>query len=204
MIQIVCRDFQTPQVPINEVLRYMRAGKEINDDIKKLAAEGIDRIRRAAICRTCYVRVGVTLEAGGEISLGPLNLESTDLSRRLQGCDEAFIFAASIGIATDRIIRAAEAVSPALSLACDAAGSALVEEVCERLCDEFASEVFAENKICVTRFSAGYGDLDINYQRDIAGLLKTYRNIGAMLTSGVMMSPTKTVTAIVGVRCGVI
>jgi cobalamin-dependent methionine synthase I len=49
------------------------------------------------------------------------------------------------------------------------------------------------------RFSAGYGDLPLELQRDIFGALDCQRKIGVTLNESLLMSPSKSVSAIVGI-----
>ncbi|MCX5681020.1 MAG: hypothetical protein NT079_01850 [Candidatus Omnitrophica bacterium] len=50
------------------------------------------------------------------------------------------------------------------------------------------------------RFSVGYGDLDIEYQKIIWELLKL-ENIGITITPECFLIPEKSVTAMCGIRC---
>ena len=50
------------------------------------------------------------------------------------------------------------------------------------------------------RFSPGYGDFDIVYQKDIFAILDCPKRIGLTLNSSLMMSPSKSVTAIIGFK----
>ncbi|MBR3258643.1 MAG: vitamin B12 dependent methionine synthase, partial [Eggerthellaceae bacterium] len=46
----------------------------------------------------------------------------------------------------------------------------------------------------------GYGDLPLEVQPDLLGLLDASRRLGITLSDSLLMSPTKSVTAIVGLR----
>ena len=48
------------------------------------------------------------------------------------------------------------------------------------------------------RFSPGYGDFDIRYQKSIMRMLDCAKNIGLTMTDSYMMTPTKSVTAVIG------
>lgn len=199
-MRIITERLQTPTPSLHEVLRYMKAGRTPDEPTLGLAEEGIKRIVDAAVCKVCYARVMLEPLGDGDILLGDLVMHSEKLCAWTDGCNEAFVFAATVGQGVDRVIRATSATSAALSLACDAAGSALVEEVCDMLSERLDREIISEGSSTVKRYSAGYGDLDIGYQKDISRMLDTSKNIGASLTGGIMMSPTKTVTAIIGIK----
>ena len=87
-----------------------------------------------------------------------------------------------------------------MGLAADAAGTAAVEELCDELCRRLEKKSNDAGECTISRFSAGYGDLSIEYQKDIVNLLEPKKHIGVSLSMGGMMTPTKTVTAIVGIK----
>ena len=74
----------------------------------------------------------------------------------------------------------------------------------EALCDEFCRDMERELALlgfCTTkRFSPGYSDLPLEIQRDIFRVLGCEKRIGLMLNESLLMSPSKSVTAIVGIR----
>ena len=64
---------------------------------------------------------------------------------------------------------------------------------------EAAVSVFAETGLHpVPRFSPGYGDFPLEAQKDIFRTLDCSRKIGLTLNESLLMSPSKSVTAIVG------
>ena len=50
------------------------------------------------------------------------------------------------------------------------------------------------------RFSPGYGDMPIEIQVDILQLLDASRRLGMVLTESNLMIPTKSITALIGMR----
>ena len=48
------------------------------------------------------------------------------------------------------------------------------------------------------RFSPGYGDFDIQYQEPLMRMLDCAKTIGLTMTDSCMMTPTKSVTALIG------
>lgn len=194
------KDIEVKSLSHKEIFGYMRAGTSPSPEVVASVEEAERAILAAASCKACFVRLPLSFYPDDEIRLGELIFKSRDLSHRLLGCKEAFILAVSAGVGVERVIRAAGARSALYSLACDAAGSALAEAACDILDDFLALEAERGGNSTVKRYSAGYGDLSLEYQRDIATLLDTPKNIGATLTVGLMMSPSKTVTAIIGIK----
>lgn len=191
-------------LPQSEILRYMRAGSHPSDEVMAAAERGAQAVLEAVAGRGCYACLPVHSD-GDCVRIGELDMKSKSLARHLEGCGIAFVIAVTAGVGVDRKIRAAEAEGVLIGLATDAAGSALVEVLCDSLCDHICGEIcqngeYAMGVSLTKRFSAGYGDLSLEYQRDICELLDMPRSIGATLTDGGMLAPTKTVTAIVGVK----
>ena len=57
-----------------------------------------------------------------------------------------------------------------------------------------------EGEHLTSRYSPGYGDLPIESQHTILNLLDASRKIGVSLTGSLMMVPSKSVSAVIGVR----
>ena len=184
---------------ISEVKQYMRAGGDESLALDIAVREEIAKISCVATPKACFVRLPIDFCDDG-VKIGSLNMQSESLKKRLIGCEFAYIFAATVGYEVDRVVRASSIKSGLLGLAADASGSAAIEEACDSLCEIFSKNESDAGYSTKTRFSCGYGDLSIEYQGEILDMLDAKKNIGVTLTLGGMMTPTKTVTAIVGVK----
>ena len=180
------------ELPIcqREVLRYAGC-KEATDDVLALLDECIKEAAGKISFKVCYRRFDIKVR-DGVCDFGDCCFISADLAKNLAGCNEAVIFAATVGAEFDRLIAKYSRLSPAKALMLEALGN----ERIEALCDAFCSEIGSKTK---PRYSAGYGDLAIDGQRDIFNLLDCQRKIGLTLNDSLLMSPSKSVTAIVGI-----
>ena len=79
------------------------------------------------------------------------------------------------------------------------AGSALAEQAAEAAEAELRQWAAKEGKYLTGRFSPGYGDWDIAVQPLVANALDTVRRAGLCVTDTNLMTPRKSVTAILGV-----
>lgn len=192
------------QPPVNRraVLRYMgcRApSDEINarlDECLKIAAEAFD-------FRLCYTTLPLEVTAaasGASVRLGTAVLPGRSLARHLDGCNTAVLMAATVGLSIDRLIARYGRLAPATGLCLQALGTERIEALCDDFCDGLAAELSAEGLTLTSRFSPGYGDLPLSIQPVIFDLLDCPRRIGLTLTDGGLMSPSKSVTAVVGIR----
>ena len=100
----------------------------------------------------------------------------------------------------DRLIAKYAATSPAKSLMLDALGSERVEALCDLFNSEIAQTARDEGCKAHPRFSPGYGDLPLEIQRAIFAVLNPEKRIGVMLNDNLFMSPSKSVTAIIGIE----
>ena len=75
--------------------------------------------------------------------------------------------------------------------------AALVEEVCDRL----EADIFAKYPGCYFpfRFSPGYGDLPLSVQSGLLTLLDAPRKIGLCANENHILTPRKSVTALIGI-----
>ena len=73
-----------------------------------------------------------------------------------------------------------------------AVGSSAIECFCDTKTEKFGPK----NR----RFSPGYGDLDLKYQPLILNELSALKHTGITLLENLMMTPSKSVTAIIGIE----
>ena len=111
---------------------------------------------------------------------------------------ECVIGPCTIGGGADRLI-ASSRMYPSKALALDAAASALTEALCNRLNAELREQAAAEGKFLRPRYSAGFGDFTLEYQKYFVDILNSPKNIGVALRNGTMMFPTKSVSALIGI-----
>ncbi|MDE6867996.1 MAG: Vitamin B12 dependent methionine synthase activation subunit [Clostridia bacterium] len=143
----------------------------------------------------CYAAYEISREEG-VLDLGFARTASKALYKNLEGCKKIALFAATVGAEVDRLIIKYEKLSPARAAVLQAMGAAAAECWCDDV-NKKITEEFGETK---PRFSCGYGDLPIELQRDIFTALNVTKNLGITLSENCFMTPTKSVTAIVGIK----
>lgn len=134
-----------------------------------------------------------------EICIADMTVRSRSLTRNLKGCTRAALMAATIGIGPDRLIRRAEIANIAKAAVYQAASAAMVEAWCNIINGRIAEEVYREEGLFARpRFSPGYGDVPLQHQRDFDRILELQKNAGIVLSDSLLMTPSKSVTAIIG------
>ena len=193
------RTLELGEIPFDEkeILRYalMPSTAPAPDELP--LEECLKAARSAVRCRAVWQRY--PLEWGGdELDLGFAKTASRHLRRHLEGCAEILLFACTAGSEIERRINREKLVSPVRGLLMSAIGSQQVEGACDRLCDLLAAD-YPEKQL-VTRYSPGYGDLPLEIQKDVFRALDCERSIGVTLTEGLLMQPSKSVTAVIGMK----
>ena len=194
-MEITVKTYPAPSVNYREIMRYSGIGKdaaELMDLIENCIAEAESSFSYKVAYRV--LPISVTEKT---VDFGSFKAESADLAKCLQGCEKAVVFAATVGMGIDRIIKKYSVLSPAKSVIFQAIGA----ERCESLCDIFNNEIAQEAEV-TPRFSAGYGDFALEHQKDIFALLDMGRKIGVTLGENLLMSPSKSVTAVIGIKGG--
>ena len=187
-----------PPVDEREVLRYMRC-KEPSDAIDAMLRETAQEASPLLTPRLCYCRVPVIHTETG-VKIGGFDFMSSDLTKALANASEAICLAATVGLALDRLILRHGHLSPARALCVQSIGTERVEALCDAFTADINEQLAKEGARLRPRFSPGYGDLPLDTQRHLFALLSPEKHIGITLTRELLMSPTKSVTAIAGIE----
>ena len=186
-------------IPEKEAARYLGyAGHEVSEADMEMIREGIGQVRSALAGKACYCRYPIRIREN-LISLPYGDIYSEHLAKWIEGCEEAYFFAATIGSGFDRLIRRTSFRSMAKGAVLQACGAAAVEAVCDavnRVIDEEAAE---EGRKTKRRYSPGYGDFALENQKGFFAVLNPAKYIGLTLMDTLIMSPEKSVTALIGV-----
>lgn len=201
------------EIDIKEVYRYLGYGsaepeghiaETIRDCVREV--EAVSELR--SFCRDFPLSGKGNAGADGSseanadmVTIGSVHIESAALARHLDSCVKVYVFGATIGIGLDRLIARASISDMTKATIYQAVGAAYIEAYCDVINDELDGIARAEGKGTRIRFSPGYGDFDIEYQADLFKLLDLTKHTGISLTEGMLMTPSKSVTAIVGVTC---
>lgn len=132
-----------------------------------------------------------------------LTLVGKNINNHLSGAQKCAVMAVTVGarieLAINRYERAGK-MTRALLLDCVA--TALVEELADKVNSEIENEAEKNGFYCKTRFSPGYGDFPLETQKKIIPLLSCEKRIGVTLSDTCLMSPRKSVTAVIGLFKG--
>ena len=124
---------------------------------------------------------------------------SRKLARHLEGCHAAYLVCGTLGPGFDSLLRRVSVKSAADTLVLQAVGTAAIEEWMDGIEESIKSEL-APGEVLLRRYSPGYGDLPLEAQRELLGILDSPRTVGVSLTDTLLMAPSKSVSAVIGVN----
>ncbi|MBP3495924.1 MAG: Vitamin B12 dependent methionine synthase activation subunit [Clostridia bacterium] len=186
-------DVKALKININEVLRYLKINKK-SDDIIAYLDECKELVYKNANPRGAFIRTEISV-CEDIIDFGFDRVESKKLAKNLKGCKEAYAFVATLGVEIDRLFERYLKIEPSKASVCDAIASSLIESFCD-----YINEYLKANETLCPRFSPGYGDYSIKHQGALLNILDASKRVGITLTNSYMMVPTKSVSAIIGIK----
>ncbi len=198
MNMIYTKTYGAPPIVEREILRYAGVREE-PAEIVSLMREAVGEARDILTYKVCWGEFTVT-GSGDTIDFGFADVQSKELAKNLEGCGRAIVFAATVGMGLDRLIRRYGVQSPSKALMMQAFGAERIEALCDRFVRDISQSQTVEEVRLTPRFSPGYGDLPLGFQEDIFRVLDCPRKIGLTLNESLLMSPSKSVTAIVGIK----
>ena len=191
-------EYEAPEVRKNEILRYSGIPASEGDN-SGLCDEVIKQAKDAFTYRVAARHISLKADAK-DIPVLDIFKESKDLEKNLKGCDEAVVFAATVGAGIDHLIRRYERIEPARSLMLQAHGAERVEALCDAFNEEVKKQAADAGYRAHPRFSPGYGDLPLKVQPMLLKFLDAEKRLGITLGESLMMSPSKSVTAVIGLE----
>ncbi|MBQ7975045.1 MAG: Vitamin B12 dependent methionine synthase activation subunit [Clostridia bacterium] len=182
----------------SEVYRYMGFRDELPEmHLQELCETVISQVAAAASPKFCAADTAVEV-CESVVKFDSFSVESKSLANHLSECDEGVIFAATLGSGVDMLIYKYSTLSPAKAVAAQAAATAMIEMYADDICEVIAEEEKTKDYFITPRFSPGYGDLTLDCQTDFLNLLSAGKRIGVCLTDADMLTPVKSITAVVG------
>ena len=187
------KSYTLPQIDRREVLRYagIRSSSGESSELIFRLDEAILLIDGKLSPRVCFCELDIS-----ECDFGA----SLDIKKNLRNSHSVIFFASTLGIELDRLIFKYSIISPATALLLEALGNERIEALCDVFCEDMRRMKLENGETLRPRFSAGYGDLPLEYQRRIFDLLDPPTLIGLTLNDSYLMSPSKSVTALIGVE----
>ena len=199
------QSYDVRSVDRGEVLRYLGyAGQEVSAELDARLDAAVARCLAVARPRG-VVRVFDVAARGEKDGAPVIHLDGTALSlaghsiaAHLDGAVAVGVLAVTAGMGVDAELRRLSFTDRVAQVVLDAAGSALVERAADAAEASVVAAAADRGLFCGTRFSPGYGDLPLSTQPVLLAALDAQRLLGITLSQELLMAPTKSVTAVVG------
>lgn len=182
-----------------EAIRYLGYGKHaVDGNTLALISDSFRNLEGVAGKKSIYRIFDLKQISDDTFTIGKIEIKSRNLGRNLNGCARIVLFGATLGTAVDRLITRVSLTDMAQAVVLQACAAAMLEEYCDNCQSHIGQELKKEGLYLRPRFSPGYGDFDIHYQAPLMQMLDCAKTIGLTMTDSFMMTPTKSVTAVIG------
>lgn len=183
-----------------EAIRYLGYGSHaVDDHTLALVESSFAELDQIAGKRIIYRIFDVSFKETDRLQIGKLNIISKNLGKNLEGCQSAVILGATLGAGVDMLLRKYALTDMARVVTLQACAAAMLEEYLDECQQSIGKELEKDRLYLRPRFSPGYGDFPIEHQKMILRMLDTAKTIGLTMTDSSMLTPTKSVTAVIGV-----
>ena len=184
---------------ITDALRYMKVPPTVRDEeLTRTVREAFVNLEGCISSRCVWGRFGVAHFDGG-IALEGAEIHSRNIARLTEKSDECILLAATLGHEVDRQIALAQRKNMLEGVALDACASVRVDAYIDGYVLNEIVPSLRDGESLTHRFSPGYGDLSMSVTEEIIAVLDATRRIGVSVTRSLMMTPMKSVTAIIGI-----
>ena len=185
---------------LKDTFRYLGYGSsQADEQTLKLAEECWEELERTAVKRSCFREYPLSFPEDGRMDLGCFQVASRALFKNLEHCQAVVLFAATLGTGPDILIRKYSRLQMSRAVVMHAAAAAMLEDYCDRINEEIRENYEKQGYYLRPRFSPGYGDFPLDCQPALLAGLDAGKRIGITLTDSLLMAPSKSVTAVMGV-----
>lgn len=199
------KSYQIDALDRKEVLRYLGyRGQEVTPELDARLDAAIASclaIGRARASIAVYRVAGREELPDGtpQVTLADtaLTLVGTSMQRHMRGARKVGVLAVTIGMGVERELKRLSLTDRLGQVLFDAAATTMVERAADAAEATLVGMAAREGLYTNFRFSPGYGDMPMQTQHVLLDALDA-RRLGITLSPTLLMTPTKSVTAVVG------
>ncbi|MBP5266389.1 MAG: Vitamin B12 dependent methionine synthase activation subunit [Lachnospiraceae bacterium] len=187
------------EVPQREIYRYLGYKQEVpQENVLQKIESCKANLFRDVTPKAIWQYYDITWQDANTFLLDGIPVCSKNLSRNIADCHRICLLAVTLGPMPDRYIQKAEVTAMSDAVIYQAISAAMIESYCNYINDLIRKEAAEEDYFLRPRFSPGYGDFPLEFQRQIGDLLQMSKKIGITLKDSLLMMPSKSVTALIG------
>lgn len=193
---IMLHSIENVDIPYAQIIRYAGMSREgVPENVNELIEKSIKKLQEVVKYKACFLEVPVAISRG-VVNFDLFKVESKNLSVVLDNCTKAILICATLGPMVDVLVKRAEVSSKAEALILNSVAIAAIEQYMSVL-NEHLKKQYGNYKLR-PRYSPGYGDVPLLVQKELLNILDTKRKIGVALSDSLLMTPSKSVSAIIG------
>ena len=180
-------EYDAPDLDIEELRRYTKTVENTSEEIETLLMESVNELMpELKYCIVCRKIQKENFEL--------LGLNDIDYLNDAEMC---ILFGATIGIGPDRLINRYSRISPSKAFLFQGIGTERVESLCNKFQEEVRKEAESNGFEIKPRISPGYGKFELSFQTKLFQILELQKRAGITLNESLLMTPSKSVTAVV-------
>ena len=188
------RNIVIDEVNFSEALRYLGYGNNIPDEkTKELLLLCGNQLKSAMEGKFVYKVFDLV---DGQIPNSKFKLEGQAIAKHLKNCTKVVFMCATLSAKVDMLIRKKQIMSMAEAAITDSLASAVIEQVCDKA-EEIILKDFQDYEH-TWRFGLGYDDFPLEGQKQFLEILDAPKRIGVCVNTSMMLTPTKSVTCVIG------
>ena len=194
-----------PKIDKNTVLRYLGySGQAIDDNLMSQIDSLILQCEDSEDAKSVARYYEMSENTGDLVLLKDCSLElkGQDISRHLKGSVGCILLACTLGTRVNTNIAKLNARSVLDGVIYNAAASDLIERATNVAHKKLGDDFKEQGLFLGRRYSPGYGDFPIDCQGALLCELMASKKIGLFVTRAGMLTPTKSITAVIGVKEG--
>ena len=176
-----------------EILYYLSWSGQMLDDTVQIQ---MDRCIQT-ILKTSHPKLFYQIYRKEEMEV--FSFKGKDIANLLENCDFVVLFGATIGNEIERLLLQKEVSNMSDALIMDACASCAIENVCDNFEADLRATYEKQGLYVSSRYSPGYGDFPLESQVQFFHALNLTRQIGVVLTDAYIMTPRKSVTALMAI-----
>lgn len=190
--------FKLTSINKKEALRYLGYGDNApNEKISAVIDDCEKQLLNVIQVKFLYNIFDISVNKDGvQIYESNLVLTGKDIVNHLENCTKLAVMCCTLSFGADKLIRQYQVSDMTRAVISDSLSSAAIEQVCDYVEQEIKLKY--PNMYQTFRYSPGYGDLNINIQKDILDLLQAQKKIGLCTNESFILTPKKSVTAFIG------
>lgn len=192
------RNIVIEDINFNEALRYLGYGGNVPDD------------KTEELLLSCGKQLKCSMEGKFVYKVFDLKdeqipgvdfvLQGQAIRNHLKNCNKVIFMCATLSSGVDLLIRKQQITGMTEAMITDSLASAVIEQVCDKA-EEIILKEFKEYEH-TWRFGLGYDDFPLECQKQFLDILEAPKRIGVCVNDSMMLTPTKSVTCVIGLGHG--